>query len=125
MSKEIVTSEDFDRITLPLTKNSAVMDDLVNILVSTNLSKIMLSGDERLLLRSSESAILKQLINYVPSLIILDLLCTYDISYETSRELLKNATQKLTSQFKIGEFNSFTFKQNIFGVNLGFPGFLN
>ncbi|KAI6659200.1 Zinc finger FYVE domain-containing protein 26-like [Oopsacas minuta] len=96
MKGETVSSEDYDKLTVYLSKNSVVKDELNNILISTNLSKIMLSGQESMLLRAKESVILRQLVNFVPSLIILDLLCAYDISYETGRELLKNATQKLS-----------------------------
>ena len=104
MSRDNVTSEDFDRLTMSLTKNSVASDELINILVSTNLSRIMLSGDERMLTRSGESVVLRQLVAFVPSLIILDLLCAYDISYEASRDLLKSATQKLCLHKSTGKF---------------------
>ena len=104
MSRENVSVEDYNKLTMSLSKNSVVMDELVNIQVSTNLSRIMLSGQENMLTRARESVILKQLVNFVPSLITLDLLCAYDISYETSRELLKRATQKLSQHLTAGLF---------------------
>ena len=104
MSRDNVSGEDYDRLTMSLSTNSVAMDELVNILVSTNLSRIMLSGQESMLVRAGESVVLRQLDHFVPSLIILDLLCAYDISYETSRELLKSATQKLSLQHSTGVF---------------------
>ena len=77
MSRDNVSGEDYDRLTMSLSTNSVAMDELVNILVSTNLSRIMLSGQESMLVRAGESVVLRQLDHFVPSLIILDLLCAY------------------------------------------------
>ena len=79
---------------LNATSNSGPLDSLHRLLAPASISKMLFSGDEHLEKVASESAVLRALSDHVPSLIMLDLVCSGRMDGQVAKRIVELAVSR-------------------------------
>lgn len=105
---------------LNATSNAGPLDSLHHLLAPSSISKMLFSGDEQLEKIASESAMLQVLSEHVPSLIMLDLVCSGRVDAQVAKRIVELAVSR--SQYAVRCVHSrSTSLQRVKGSSGGSP----
>ena len=79
---------------LVATSNSGPLDSLHRLLAPSSISKMLFSGDEHLEKVAMESPVLRGLSDHVPSLIMLDLICSGRVEGQIAKRIIELAVSR-------------------------------
>ena len=74
------------------TNSSAALENLHRLLAPTSINKMLFSGDEQLEKAAQDSALLKTLVEHVPVLVMLDIVCSSKVDGQVAKRIIEIAT---------------------------------